>query len=364
MAEVTMDDTILPMRRLLPDHTEDLLPEPVATQPEPVVATLVEGQWAAFEVAIALEIFGIRRGEVLRHPNVDGWYDVRLCGPEPQVAGPAGVTISVPHRLDVLASADVVIVPYCAKPADVERRPVGRAEPMPVSEDAVEALRAAHDRGATLLSFCSGAFALAQAGLLDGRPATTHWMYARSFTERFPKVRFTPDVLYVDDGEILTSAGSAAGIDLSLHFIRRRHGADVADLVARRMVVPPHRDGGQAQYLPALDPAPTATPFAELLEWMLGNLDRDLSVAELARRSAMSPRSFARHFQQATGTTPHRWLTARRVDRARQLLETTDWPVDRVAAASGLGTAANLRSRLSEAIGVTPTAYRSRFART
>jgi transcriptional regulator GlxA family with amidase domain len=258
----------------------------------------------------------------------------------------------------------VVIIPFCAKPEDTERRPPGTAEPLPIDQAVIEALRAAHDRGATMLSFCSGAFALAEAGLLDGKQATTHWMYAQAFRRRFPKVDFVEDVLYVDNGQVLTSAGSASAIDLSLHFIRREHGADVADIVARRMVVPPHRDGGQAQYVAPPAPDVSATGFGELLDWMLVNLGQDLSVEDLAARAAMSPRSFARHFQQATGTTPHRWLTARRVDHARRLLETTDWSIDRVAAESGLGSAANLRARMDEAIGVTPTAYRRRFART
>ncbi|CAN5320347.1 hypothetical protein BH23ACT9_BH23ACT9_06220 [soil metagenome] len=267
------------------------------------------------------------------------------------------------HDLETVVNADVVIVPYCPKPDDAEQRPVGEVEPCCLHDDVVDAVRAAHEQGATVMSFCSGAFVLARAGLLDGRQATTHWMYAKAFRRRFPKVDFLEDVLYVDNGDILTAAGSASAVDLSLHYVRREHGADVADMIARRMVVPPHRDGGQAQYVALPPPVVTQTSVSELLEWMLTQLDRDLSVDELASRAAMSPRSFARHFQQATGTTPHRWLTARRVDHARRLLETTDWPVDRVAAASGLGSAANLRARMGEHVGVTPTAYRSRFAR-
>lgn len=341
----------------------DLLPLPEPAGPEPVVAVLVEQQWAAFEVGIAVEVFGIRRGEVLRHPGVDRWYDLRMCGPAQPVRSPGGLTINVDHGLDTLAAADIVIVPFCAKRPDAERVPLGHGNPLSVSPETLEALRTAADHGATMISFCSGAFALAEAGLLDGRDATTHWMYAHTFRRRFPKVRFQTDVLYVDEGQMMTSAGSASGIDLSLHLIRQRHGADVADLIARRMVVPPHRDGGQAQYVATPAPDVSATSFSELMEWMLANLSDDLTVDDLAGRAAMSPRSFARHFQQATGTTPHRWLTARRVDRARQLLETTDWPVDRVASESGLGSAANLRARLTDQIGVTPTAYRRRFAR-
>jgi AraC family transcriptional regulator, transcriptional activator FtrA len=344
----------------------DLLPLPDPTQDDPVVAALVPDAAPTFEAAVAVEVFGTRRGEVLRHPAVRAWYDFRFCGATAglTVPGPGGARVTLAHGLESVATADVVIVPFCAKPPDSERRPPGEAEPLPADADVVEAIRTAHDRGATVMSFCSGSFVLAQAGLLDGQQATTHWMYAKSFRRRFPKVRFVEDVLYVDNGRVLTSAGSAAAIDLSLHYVRREHGADVADIIARRMVVPPHRDGGQAQYVAlAPPPIPPTTTFAELLEWMLANLDRDLTIDDLAHRVAMSPRSFARHFQKATGTTPHRWLTARRVDRARKLLETTDWSIDRVAHASGLGTAANLRARMGEQVGVTPTAYRQRFTR-
>lgn len=344
----------------------DLLPLPEPTRPEPVVAVLCLDGPDTFEVAVAIEVFGVRRGEVLRHPAVDGWYDLRLCATRPgrSFAGHGGATITLAHGLDTVAEADIVIVPLCAKPADRERMPVGQIQPVVASPEVIAALQAAHARGATVMSFCSGSFALAEAGLLDGQQATTHWMYGAAFRRRFPRVDFVEDVLYVDNGRVLTSAGSASAIDLCLHFVRREHGADVADLIARRMVVPPHRDGGQAQYIAIPPPVIAQTSFAALLEWMLANLDTEISVEGLADRAAMSPRSFARHFQQATGTTPHRWLTARRVDHARRLLETTDLPVDRIARAAGLGTAANLRARMDEAVGVTPTAYRRRFART
>lgn len=342
-----------------------LLPLPTPSRPEPVVAALVTAPNSSFEVSVAAEVFGLRRGEVLRHPAVDGWYDFRLCGTRPGQTwpGPGGATMTLAHGLETVATADIVVVPFTPKPPWAEQVPLGAADPPPVPDEVADAVRAAHDNGAVVMSFCSGAFILGQAGLLDGRAATTHWMYARAFRRRFPRARFVEDVLYVDEGSVMTSAGSASAIDLSLHFIRREHGADVADLVARRMVVPPHRDGGQAQYVVPPAPEVTATPFAELLEWMLAHLDEELKVEDLAARAAMSPRSFARHFAEATGTTPHRWLTARRVDQARRLLETTDWPVDRVAHEAGLGTAANLRARLGESVGVTPTAYRRRFAR-
>jgi AraC family transcriptional activator FtrA len=344
----------------------DLLPLPAPTGEEPVVATLMMESTTTFEVGIAAEVFGTARGEVLRHPAVRQWYDFRLCGAGEGATwtGIGGATMSFRYGLETVAAADLVLVPYCQKPPDAERRRPGHVEPLPIADDVIDAIRTAHDRGGVVMSFCSGAFALAQAGLLDGRRATTHWMYAETFRRRFPRVQFVEDVLYVDNGDVLTSAGSASAVDLALHYVRREHGADVADLIARRMVVPPHRDGGQAQYVTPPRPEVTGTPFAELLEWMLAHLHEDLAVDDLAARAAMSPRSFARHFLQATGSTPHRWLTARRVDHARLLLETTDWSVDRIAREAGLGSAVNLRARLDDAVGVTPTAYRARFRRT
>lgn len=229
--------------------------------------------------------------------------------------------------------------------------------------EVIDAVATAAARGARIVSFCSGAFVLAEAGVLDGRRATTHWMYVESFRQRYPRVEVVPDVLWVDEGQVLTSAGSAAGADLSLHVVRTDHGADVADLVARRMVVPPHRDGGQAQFTTVPPEVGDGGAFAELLDWVVGHLDEELDVATIADRAAMSPRTFARRFNAATGSTPYQWLTARRVDRARQLLETTDLTVDAVATRSGLGSATNLRRRLDEAVGVTPSAYRRRFRR-
>jgi AraC family transcriptional regulator, transcriptional activator FtrA len=255
-------------------------------------------------------------------------------------------------------------VPMGIKTPDAEQMVCGWRIPGLPGDEILEALRAAADNGARMVSFCSGAFVLAEAGLLDGRRATTHWMYLDAFRARYPRVEVVPDVLWVDEGDRLTSAGSASGMDLSLHIVRTDHGADAADLVARRTVVPPHRDGGQAQYTTP-PPVPSGgTPFAELLDWMVAHLDQDLPVGELAERAAMSERTFARRFRDATGATPHQWLTAQRVARARQLLETTDLTVDAVAARSGLGTAVNLRARLRDAVGVSPSAYRGRFSRT
>jgi transcriptional regulator GlxA family with amidase domain len=226
----------------------------------------------------------------------------------------------------------------------------------------IQALRDAYDRGARILSVCSGAFALGYAGLLDGRRATTHWMYADRLAAMFPEADVDPDVLYVIDGQVMTSAGTAAGIDLCLHLVRMDHGAEIANAFARRMVVPPHRDGGQAQYVQA--PMPECSgddPIAEVSDWMVTNLHEELSVDELARKALMSPRTFARRFRAATGTTPHQWLLRQRVLHAQHLLEATDEPVERIATRCGFGSAAVLRQHFNRVVGTSPLAYRRTF---
>lgn len=213
-----------------------------------------------------------------------------------------------------------------------------------------------------MVSFCSGTFALATAGILDGRSATTHWMYAEDLAARHPRVRFEPDVLYVDDGQVLTSAGTAAALDLALHIVRLDHGPDVANQVARRMVIPPHREGGQAQYvcMPMPD-APNRDGIRPLLEWLQEHLDDPVTVEDLARLTAMSPRTLARRFRDATGTTPMRWLTHQRIIRAQDLLTATDLPIEAIAHRVGMGTAANLRQHFRAATGMAPAAYRRRY---
>lgn len=309
------------------------------------VVTLVGPRVSMFELAVPCEVFGVDRSDL-----ADPWYRHRVAAfvPGPHTT-PEGVVVDTPYGLEQLAEADTVVIPAPSY-----------AGPPP--EDLLEALRAAHARGARLLSVCTGAFLLAATGLLDGKRATTHWMYAAELGRRFPLVKVDPKVLYIDEGDVMTSAGTAAGIDLMLHVVRLDHGADVANAVARRMVVPPHRDGGQAQFvdLPIPDPE-RDEPLAGLLGWMLEHVDEDLSVAQLARRAGMSPRTFARRFRALTGATPHQWLLSQRILLAQRLLETTDEPVERVARRCGFGTAAGLRQHFGRAVSSSPQAYRRAF---
>lgn len=309
------------------------------------VAALVVDGVAAFELGVACEVFGFERPEIL-----DPWYRFLVCAADPPpLRTTAGFTVDTPHRLADLERADTVIVPTWP----VQRTP---------SPAVIDALRAAHDRGARLVSVCSGAFALAHAGLLDGKRATTHWMYADALADRFPAVKVDPDVLYVDEDPLFTSAGTAAGIDLCLYLVRLDHGAGVANAVARRMVVPPHRDGGQAQFVDL--PMPDGDgddSLAGVLGWMLGHVGDDLTVDQLARRARTSPRTFARRFRAVTGTTPHQWLLSQRILLAQRLLETTDEPVERVAQRCGFASAAGLRQHFTRALSASPHAYRRTF---
>jgi transcriptional regulator GlxA family with amidase domain len=259
--------------------------------------------------------------------------------------------VETAFRLDELAGADTVIVTACA-------RPVQLAPPEPL----LSALRQAHRRGARIASICSGVYLLAAAGLLDERPATTHWMYAAEFARRWPSVKIDPDVLYVDDGDILTSAGTGAGIDLCLHLVELDHGTAVANAVARRMVVPPHRQGGQAQYVQPL-PARTTdgSSLGPVLDWARQHLDHPMTVADLASRARLGQRTFVRRFAATTGTSPLRWLIAERVRLAQELLEATDEPIERIAQQAGFGTAANLRQHFGRATSISPQSYRQVF---
>lgn len=309
------------------------------------VAALALDDIAAFELGTVCEVFGTDR-------TADGFpaYEFNLCSVDGKPVRTRSGFDLMPHAdLAPLAEADLVAVP--AHPIDTAIPPV-----------AVEALRAAHANGAIIFSVCSGAFLLGEAGLLDGRPCTTHWKYADELQRRFPAALVDPRVLYVDDGELLTSAGTAAGIDLCLHLIRREQGAELATKLARRMVVPPHRDGCQAQYvdipLPEEPDAPTLSP---LLTWLAENLEQPHTVETLAASVYMAPRTFARRFKAETGTTPHDWLTTQRVLLARRVLEETDLGIDAVAARCGFGDAAAMRHHFSRRLRTTPQSYRSTF---
>ncbi|THA25881.1 helix-turn-helix domain-containing protein [Streptomyces sp. RKND-216] len=313
------------------------------------VAVLVRHGVLPLELGLVHQLFGAARDP----RSGDRLYEVLTCAVAPGlVRTDADFPVLVEHGTQILTEADTVVVP-------------ASHEEDGVSGVLSEPLRAALSRigpGTRLASVCTGAFVLAAAGRLDGRPAATHWKSVDRFRELHPRVRLDPDVLYTDDGDVLTSAGEAAGIDLCLHIIRRDHGAAVAADVARTTVVPPHREGGQAQYVPrpVADPGRRAATGAARA-WALARLDRPLALRELAEQEGMSVRTFSRRFREEVGVTPGRWLTQRRVERARQLLEETDLPVDRVAADAGFGTGANLRQHFQAAVGVPPSAYRVTF---
>lgn len=298
-----------------------------------------------FEFGVATELFGLARPEL----DVD-WYDFRVVAVE---RGPlrslGGVTIQAPCDLEAVESAGTIVLPGWRNVA--ETPPTGL----------LDALRTAHDRGARIMSICSGVFTLAATGLLDGSAATTHWRYTDELQRRYPAIDVQPDVLFVDNGSVLTSAGSAAGLDLGLHLIRRDFGAEVANSVARRLVVSPHRDGGQAQFIVAPAAPDDAGSVANTMAWAIEQLDTELTVDRLAEHAAMSPRTFARRFQAEVGVSPHRWLTRQRVLAAQSLLESTRLPVDEVARACGFGSAATLRHHFHQTVRTTPTAYRARF---
>jgi transcriptional regulator GlxA family with amidase domain len=318
--------------------------EPAKKDRRHLVAAVVFDGVSPFEFAVACEVFGYDRSQDVGAP----WYRFQVCGASPNpIQANTGFTINAPNGLEVLGDADTIIVP------------AGEGED---NEALLEALRLAHRRGARIMSVCTGAFVLAAAGLLDGRRVTTHWRHAERLAQKYPTVTVDPDVLYVDDGDILTSAGTAAGIDLCLYVVRLDYGAEAANIVARRMVVAPHRDGGQAQFVAQPVPdMPASDPFTAALSWALEHLDGDLSVNALAARSAMSPRTFARRFGETHGTTPHQWLLRQRVLLAQRLLETTDLPIEVVATACGLGSAANLRQHFQRIVRNTPQGYRGCF---
>ncbi|WP_328506883.1 GlxA family transcriptional regulator [Streptomyces sp. NBC_00391] len=357
-AEPTAEHAAEPTAEPTPERSAERSPEPTperttAGTARPtrhrVVVLALDGL-LPFELGIPQRIFGKAR-DAAGSPL----YDIVTCSIRPPgpVETDADFAVLVPNGPETLATADTVVVP-----AAYELGPV--YEDGVLTPELASAL--AHIRpGTRLVSICTGGYVLAAAGFLDGRPATTHWYHAEHFQRLFPKVRVDADVLFVDDGDVLTSAGVAAGIDLCLHLVRRDHGTGVANDVARRTVVPPHRDGGQAQYIRRPLPEPQAATTTAARAWALGRLHEPIQLRDLAERESMSVRTFTRRFREEVGISPGQWLTRQRVERARHLLESTDLTIDQIAHDAGFGTAQSMRQHLQGALGVTPTAYRRTF---
>jgi AraC family transcriptional regulator, transcriptional activator FtrA len=302
-----------------------------------------------FEFGLAVEVFGVDRTDDGVPP-----IDFRVCAPEPGrlmvTHNTASFSIVPPYGLDAVAGSDLVLVNATQLRSDDE-----------YPADVLDVLRRAHSSGSTLLSLCTGSFILGAAGLLDGRRCTTHWKYAEEMQQRYPTARVEPNALFVEDGTIITSAGTAAGIDASLHLVRRELGTAIATKVARRMVVPPQRDGGQQQFVDLPIPVCATDSLTPVLTWVVEHLDQQHTASSLARRAMMSDRTFARRFVAETGTTPHQWVTQQRILAARSLLEESDLSVEQIAARVGFNSAVVLREQFRRTVGLAPHAYRQRF---
>jgi AraC family transcriptional regulator, transcriptional activator FtrA len=309
-----------------------------------VVCVLADGM-SSIGTAIANDFFGAPWDQYLGVP----WYHYTVCTADPSPIRVGALCVQVRHGVAALSRADTVIIP-------------GRGTRAPTPE-LLAALIRAYQRGARMVSFCTGAYVLAEAGLLDGRPATTLWTHAERFRARFPAVQLNPAVLYVDDGQILTSAGNAASADLALHILRTDHGAEIANTVARQAVLPPHRSGGQAQYIetPVAVRPESGDRLGATMEWAMQRLGQPLPVTALAAHCALSTRQFTRQFRQATGTTPHQWLVTQRLALAQRLLETTGQSIDHIAAMAGFGTPSAMRLQFQKALDTSPAAYRQTF---
>lgn len=310
------------------------------------IAVLAYDRISPFHLAVPCVVFGEDRSDTGVPP-----FDLRVCALDPApLRTSIGFTVGATQSLRGLARADIVIVPSWRDP---DERP-----PAPL----LGALQRAHARGARIVGLCLGAFVLAEAGLLDGRTATTHWAWADRFAQRYPAVRLDRDVLYVDDGTVLTSAGTAAGLDCCLHLLRQSHGAEIANRVARRLVIAPHRQGGQAQYIEQPLPATGADHrLSEVLAWVTEHLAEPHSLDALASRAVMTRRTFTRHFRQITGTTVGNWLLHQRLASAQRLLETTELKLEQIATETGLGSALSMRQHFASAFKTTPSAYRKQF---
>ena len=310
------------------------------------VAALAYDGLGTFEFGIVVEVFGLRRSGL----GVE-WYDFEVCSLERRpIRAAGGILVEAPKGLRSLQRAGTIVIPGW------------KLDDEPPPQELVKTLRSAHAGGARLVSICSGVFLLAATGLLDGKRVTAHWRHVDRFRARFPNIRLEPDMLYVDEGSILTSAGSAAGIDLCLHIVRLDYGAEIANQIARRLVMPPHRDGGQAQYIENPIRNDAAGGLARVLEWAQSHLGSPLRVEDLAKRASMSPRTFARRFRQETGTTPHQWLMHQRLLEVQRRLEKTNATRDQIAEAVGLETAATLRHHFRRTMGTAPSVYRRQFS--
>lgn len=311
-----------------------------------LVVALAYDRLCTFEFGCAVELFALPRPEL----GVD-WYRFAVCASEPgPVRAAGGIKVQAPYRLALMDRADTIVIPGWRDPDETPPEPL------------LKKLRAAHRRGARLCSICSGVFVLAAAGVLDGATVTTHWRYAERLQARYPALRVNPDALYVDAGRIVTSAGSAAGLDMLMHLVRRDHGSAIANRVAQRLVLPPHRDGGQAQFVPRPLPSVGGDRLAKLIDWMRAHAGQPHTLASLAARAAMSPRTLQRQFRDATGLGPYEWLIRERVGLAKEMIERDPaLPVARVAALAGFGSEESLRRHFRRIAATSPAAYRRSF---
>ncbi|SEO28705.1 transcriptional regulator, AraC family /transcriptional regulator, AraC family with amidase-like domain [Duganella sp. CF517] len=310
-----------------------------------LVVALAYDRLCTFEFGCTVELFALARPEL----DVD-WYDFAVCAIEPgPIRAAGGITVQAPYTPGLLALADTIVIPGW--------RDADEAPPPAL----LELIRAAHRRGARLCSICSGVFVLAAAGVLDGQRATTHWRYADKLAKRYPNIDVQPDHLYVDTGQVITAAGSAAGLDMLLHVVRRDHGARIGNLVAQRLVVAPHREGGQAQFLPRPMAQGEQGRLSKLMDWLRSHPERPHTVASMAERAAMSPRTLQRHFQQATGLGALEWLIRERVALVKEMLEVPDVPLAQIAERAGFGSEESLRHHFRRLAATTPGAYRKRF---
>ncbi|EHK61955.1 transcriptional regulator FtrA [Halomonas sp. GFAJ-1] len=334
---------VLPcMLKIMPksDHARKLA--------NPLVVAIAYDGLCTFELGVAVEVFGLPRPEM-----GENWYQFKIAGIDPgEMRAIGGMRVVVDAGIEIIDQAGTIIIPGWR----------GATEPVPAT--LIKTICKAHANGARVLSICSGVFVLAEAGLLKGRRGTTHWRYTDTLSQRYPEIAVEPDVLYIDEGDVMTSAGSAAGIDLCLHLVRRDHGMQAANMVARRLVVPPHRDGGQAQFIERAVPSLyESSRIGPLLDHIREEIDGNYTVASMASIVGMSSRTFLRRFEAATGTTPAKWLLIERLEKARCFLESSTMTIEQIATASGFGSTANLRHHFRQQLLTTPTAYREMFQR-